>query len=361
MLQNRPEHELNAFGEPLRLARRLHVVLVIIVAFAYVCGAAAADAPAPSAPAAADAGAGQAAPTVDNGAPGGVKSAEDIAREKAIAEFTQKMKDANYPALFEKAAAEFNVPADVLKGISFAETRWEQLQWPPGETASPENGMPRPYGIMSLWDNDYLGHSLLDAAKLIGKDPEELKSDAYQNMRGAAALLRKLYDETPKPADAQGDEIESWRKAIVKYSGIPQPELSESHALEVYEWMNKGFHEYGIEWPEHPVKLDAMREEVGKIKAEARARLQAKMQEEEAKGIAPAGVDRTRFHGGPGTEPVTSASRTAAKAGVVVAAAAPATHAEGNQRWLLLGLIILLLVIAGVYLFKRKPDSPAKR
>src|ERR1051326_5301586 len=88
---------------------------------------------------------------------------EAARREALIAEATRKMKEANYPALFEQAAKEFDVPADVLKGVAFAETRWEQLTWPPGETASPENGMPRPYGIMSLWDNRYFGHSLIDA------------------------------------------------------------------------------------------------------------------------------------------------------------------------------------------------------
>src|SRR6266478_5306122 len=90
-------------------------------------------------------------------------------RQAAIAEFTRKTKNANYPALFDQSATEFNVPADVLKGIALAETRWEHLTWPPGETASPETGMPRPFGIMSLWDNQYFGHSLLEAAKLIGK------------------------------------------------------------------------------------------------------------------------------------------------------------------------------------------------
>ena len=81
------------------------------------------------------------------------------------------MQAANYPALFAEAAKEFNVPVEILQGISFAETRWEHFIWPEGETVSPENGMPRPYGIMSLWDNEYFGHSLIDAAKLIGKDP----------------------------------------------------------------------------------------------------------------------------------------------------------------------------------------------
>src|SRR5438477_2051948 len=92
---------------------------------------------------------------------------DDLRREAAIAEFTRKMKEANYPALFEKAAKEFNVPADILKGLAFAETRWEHLTWPPGETRSPENGMPRPYGIMSLQDNEWFGHTLIEAATLI--------------------------------------------------------------------------------------------------------------------------------------------------------------------------------------------------
>src|SRR4051794_16291233 len=112
------------------------------------------------------------------------KTEEDQRREAAIADFTRKMKEANYPALFEQAAKEFNVPADILKGVAFAETRWEHLTWPPGETASPETGMPRPYGIMSLWDNQYFGHSLLEAAALIGKEPNELKQEPLQNIRG---------------------------------------------------------------------------------------------------------------------------------------------------------------------------------
>src|SRR5215471_13684137 len=62
------------------------------------------------------------------------KTDEDLKREAAIADFTRKMQQANHPALFETAAQEFDVPADILKGVSFAETRWEHLMWPPGET-----------------------------------------------------------------------------------------------------------------------------------------------------------------------------------------------------------------------------------
>ena len=140
-----------------------------------------------------------------------VKTEADLKREAAIAEFTAKMKSADYPALFDAAAKEFNVPADILKGVAFAETRWEQLTWPSGETASPETGMPRPYGIMSLWDNSHFGHSLIEAAALIGKTTDELQQDPLQNIRGGAALLRRIYDANPKPEGTTEADIESWR------------------------------------------------------------------------------------------------------------------------------------------------------
>lgn len=206
---------------------------------------------------------------------------------------------------------------------------------------------------MSLWDNEYFGQSLHEAAKLIGKDPQELKDDAFQNMRGAAALLKKLYQETPKPADAQGDEIESWRKAIVKYCGIPQPELSEQHALEVYEWMNDGFHQYGIEWDDHPVKLDAMRAEVAKIKAEAQAIADAKMKEEEEREQAkliPAVAKKSLG---------TSTLKTDGKSDVPVAVAASAPTAK--PAWMIwVAVLGILALISLVYLMTRQKAVPAK-
>jgi hypothetical protein len=270
---------------------------------------------------------------------------DDAVRQKAIAGFTQKMKDANYPALFDKAAKEFNVPPDVLKGVAFAETRWSHHQWPPGETVSPENGMPRAYGIMALMDDDHFGHSLITGAMLIGEDPDIVKADAYQNMRAGAALLRKLYDETPKPANASGDQIESWRKAIVKYCGIPQPDLSESHALHVYEFMNEGYDQYGIDWPAHPVNLGPMREEVAKIRAEARNRLETKANSDEALGaVIP-----------PTAQATTATSGATAPSPAIANAQTEAEHAEAlRQRWYLLGLIFLLLGVGLIYRVKRR-------
>jgi hypothetical protein len=270
---------------------------------------------------------------------------DDAARQKAIAGFTQKMKDANYPTLFDKAAKEFSVPPDVLKGVAFAETRWSHHQWPPGETVSPENGMPRAYGIMALMDDDHFGHSLIAGAALIGEDPDLVKADAYQNMRAGAALLRKLYDETPKPADAPGDQIESWRKAIVKYCGIPQPELSESHALHVYEFMNDGYHQYGIDWDAHPVNLGPMREEVAKFRAEARNKIDATLNSDEMPGgkIIPPSAQATPAIPASTAPPANTSTQTEAE------------HAEAlRQRWYLLGLIFVLLGVGVFYRLKRR-------
>jgi hypothetical protein len=202
-----------------------------------------------------------------------------------------------YPALIERAAAEFDVPADVLKGVAFAETRWAHLTWPAGETASPCNGMPRPFGIMSLWDNEWFGRSLVEAAALIGQPVEVLKSDIFQNIRGAAALLKKHYDEQPLPEGTTRRDLESWRNAIVSYCGIPQLELAQQHALDVYAHINRGYHQHGIEWPGRRVESGPIREESGRIRAAAGQREKAgKRESGKARGkAAPEGEEEVVF------------------------------------------------------------------
>jgi hypothetical protein len=196
------------------------------------------------------------------------KSPEQLAREEAIAEFTKKQQAANWPEKFGRIGNEMGVPPDVLAAVAFAETRWEHLTWPPGETVSPENGRPRGYGIMFLQDNDHFGHSLEEAAKLIGKAPAELKVDPELNIRGAAALLKKLYDENPKPDFAKPQDVESWYNAIIKYCGIPQPYLSHHHALNCYVYMSKGYDQYGMHWTPQRVNLVPMEADVRKLRQE---------------------------------------------------------------------------------------------
>jgi hypothetical protein len=200
----------------------------------------------------------------------------DVRRDDAIAAFTKRQQEANYPSLFEKAAQEFRVPVDILEGIAFAETRWEHLTWPDGETSSLDTGRPRPYGIMSLWDNQYFGHSLIEAAALLGESPEMLKKDPYTNIRGAAALLRHIYDATQRPEGTIETDIASWRNAIAVYCGIPQPELNQQLALDIYEHISIGYHQYGIEWNGQPVNMKPIRAAVKKIQERERLHSQSK-------------------------------------------------------------------------------------
>jgi hypothetical protein len=278
------------------------------------------------------------------------KTEEDLRREQAIAEFTAKMKAANYPALFEAAAKEFNVPADILKGVAFAETRWEHLKWPPGETASPETGMPRPYGIMSLWDNEFFGHSLIEAAALIGKTPEELKEDPYQNIRGGAALLRQLYDANSTPEGTTEADIESWRYAIRKYCGIPEPDLNARHALDVYVFMSKGYHQYGIEWDARPVNLEPIREETRRIVAEEQAKQEAKM----AANSNAVEISKPQLAASARSSPEARMTKETnlptAPTTAPVAVATP-TAAESRKPWWV--IVVVLLVLAGSFLLKR--------
>ena len=281
-------------------------------------------------------------------------------REAAVAEFTRKMQAANYPALFEQAAREFQVPVDILKGIAFAETRWEHLTWPPGELVSPDNGMPRPYGIMSLWDNRYFGHSLLDAAGLIGQDPELLKQDPLQNIRGAAALLRKLYNETPKPDGTGEGDLESWRYAIRKYCGIPEPDLNARHALDIYTFISQGYHQFGIDWNGHRVNLEAIRQETLRIVAEEEAKRAARL----ASGSNPPALPPPQLVAGTKSEAELEALRVPgpavaqAPAPVPAAAPEPARPSERSIWWFIGGALAALLALT---LFSRRESNPPER
>lgn len=295
---------------------------------------------------------------------------EDLERMQAVEEFTKKQIAANYPEKFKQAAEEFGVPVEILMGISFAETRMEHLTWPEGEKFSPENGMPRPYGIMSLWDNEYFGHSLTDAAKLINKSPEELMKDPLQNIRGAAALLKKLYGESDKPGYAKPDSLESWKYAIVKYCGIEEPDLSHQHAFDVYDWLSQGYDQYGIQLPQVPdLNVHDMWEETKKIKEEQRKINEAKWRAEGRMDDvvleefqAPDGMWYSR----PASNQTAGASAASELPGgdkEKPKAAAPVAATTGDkQSGLVWGAVIAVVVIAiGALAMRKKPAAGGKK
>jgi len=173
---------------------------------------------------------------------------------------------------FESAGAEFRVPADVLRGIAFAETRWEQLEWGPGDTASCV-GLPREYGVMALRSDSWFGHSLDSAAARLGADPGYLKTDPTSNIRGAAAYLRSLYDRLPIPDGTGRESLESWQNAIAAYCGIPQQELAQQHALEVFERVAKGYNNFGIKMTPRQVNLTPLHQSMQRAWTNAQPKL----------------------------------------------------------------------------------------
>ena len=178
-------------------------------------------------------------------------------------------------SVFESAGSEFGVPPDVLRGISFAETRWEHLQWAEDDTASCM-GLPRAFGVMALRSDQWFGHSLEKAADLIGMNPAILKKDVVHNVRGAAAYLKSLYDEIPMTEGTVRGDLESWHNAIAAYCGIPQPELAQQHALQIYERLAKGYDDFGIVIRARPVNLSPLRSSA--VKAWSVAHLRSNIQ-----------------------------------------------------------------------------------
>jgi len=148
-----------------------------------------------------------------------------------------------YQKMFADAAAEFNVPVELLQAIAYAETRWrphvKKGQAMKNGEASVElhehNGMPPGYGIMGLHEDSYFGHSLTAAAALIRENPATLLTDSRANIRGAAALLSQY-----SARKTRAFPLEDWEDAVAKYSGIPQREIAQMYTYEIFTAIRQG-------------------------------------------------------------------------------------------------------------------------
>ena len=163
---------------------------------------------------------------------------------------------------FDDAATEFSVPADLLRSIAFVESRWNPQTSSPlqhrrlasaEETDSDEAPMPASFGLMGLRDDDYFGHSLVDAAALIGRTPAELRNDRQLNIRGAAALLAALGRENGARA-----ALETWEAAVARYSGIPQSEIAHIYTYDVFNSLREGRSDDHYRVGAHPVDLTSI-------------------------------------------------------------------------------------------------------
>jgi N-acetyl-anhydromuramyl-L-alanine amidase AmpD len=162
---------------------------------------------------------------------------------------------------FEDASLEFSVPVDILKGIAFVESRWSQTNWQEGNVSC--LGIPPSFGIMGLRDDDWFGHSLIEAALLIDSSRDVLKSDYRENIRGAAALLEKYRRSAKSRVNTVVSvSLESWKDVLAMYSGIPQSDVAQYYAYDVLKRLNEGYHDAGIEIEKREINLNIFNKNV---------------------------------------------------------------------------------------------------
>ncbi|WP_444547783.1 golvesin C-terminal-like domain-containing protein [Stigmatella ashevillensis] len=129
--------------------------------------------------------------------------------------------------LFEKAAREFNIPADLLKSISFTETRWQMVR---GEEEF--EGMAPAFGVMAL-----RGERLERGAALAGVSVEQARTDVLANIRAGAALL----SAEAEALKVDRADLGSWAPAVVRLSGITHTDAQAEYIHnEVFATLRQG-------------------------------------------------------------------------------------------------------------------------
>ncbi|MGW1407688.1 peptidoglycan recognition protein family protein [Streptomyces sp. NPDC002403] len=130
---------------------------------------------------------------------------------------------------FARAAAEFDVPRDLLAAVGYGETRLDGHSGRPSQA----NG----YGVMHLVSNP-TNRSLEQAAALTGKPLAELRTDTAANILGGAAVLRSYADKLGLDARDR-DDIDAWYPAVAQYGGA-QGTTAALYADTVYTFLADG-------------------------------------------------------------------------------------------------------------------------
>ncbi len=142
-------------------------------------------------------------------------------------------------ASFQSAAREYQVPAGVLKAIGYVETR---LSLTPN-LESGSGGV----GVMQLarrGDQDRLG----EAMRLTLATEGQLRVDPNANVRGAAAVLRELFDKSQaSDASLDANEVGDWYLAVSNYPGFDSATFSAEYAADVFLALETGFSVQGAE------------------------------------------------------------------------------------------------------------------
>ncbi|OEV04972.1 nucleoside transporter [Streptomyces oceani] len=131
---------------------------------------------------------------------------------------------------FSEAAAEYDVPRDLLVAVGYGETHLDGHNGKPSQ----DNG----YGVMHLVSNPDR-QSLEKAAKLTGESVKDLKNEDSVNIQGGAAVLRAHADALGLTATEREDPA-NWYSAVARYAGASSPQLAKLYADNAYEILGEG-------------------------------------------------------------------------------------------------------------------------
>ena len=166
---------------------------------------------------------------------------------------------------YADAATDYGVPASVLLGVSYLESRWDTNAGtpstgggygpmhltdgaalradptPPAEDARGDDSRPLAVAPHPAADAPTPAslQTLDTAATLTGVPKETLRTDPIANIRGGAALLRAYQQEMNGPVGA-GSDPAAWYGAVARYSGADSAEGAAAFADEVYATINAG-------------------------------------------------------------------------------------------------------------------------
>jgi N-acetyl-anhydromuramyl-L-alanine amidase AmpD len=141
---------------------------------------------------------------------------------------TAQQLPAELDPLFADASAEFGVPADLLKAVSFTETQWHMAQG-----TEEFEGLAPAFGLMAL-----RGADLERGARLAGVSVDAAKTDARANVRAGAALLSAYADELK----VDRAELGAWAPAAARFSGIKDNVEAQAEYVHrgVYKLLREG-------------------------------------------------------------------------------------------------------------------------
>lgn len=147
--------------------------------------------------------------------------------EPVPAEQSASPEQATLDPLFEQAGQEFGVPADLLKAISYSETRWAMVG---GEEEF--EGRPAAWGLLGL-----RGEQLERGAALAGVSVEAARKEPLAGLRAGAALLSAYANELK----VDRADLGAWAPAVVRLSDITHPDARSQYVHQyVYEVLRTG-------------------------------------------------------------------------------------------------------------------------